>query len=130
MEKDKDTKESKKTLIVGATTNPSRYAFLAARMFAERGLDFVPIGIKKGNVFGKEILDLRSKPKLDNIHTITLYIGPDHQEEWIEYLIGLNPKRIIFNPGAENPEFFQKASVSGIEVLPACNLVMLSTGQF
>jgi predicted CoA-binding protein len=122
--------EQKKTLIVGATDNPSRYAYLAANMFASRDMEFIPIGIKKGEIFGKEILDLKSKPDLKGIHTITLYIGPSHQEEWIDYLIGLKPKRIIFNPGTENPEFFKRASEAGIEVLPACNLVMLSTGQF
>lgn len=127
---EKDKVESKKTLIVGATTNPSRYAFFVAKRFAERKLDFIPIGIKKGNVFGKEILDLRTKPQLKDIHTITLYIGPDHQADWIDYLIGLKPKRIIFNPGTENSEFFEKASSAGIEALHACNLVMLSSGQF
>lgn len=122
--------EVKKTLIVGATTNPSRYAYFAAKMFAERDMEFIPIGIKKGELFGKEILDLRAKPKLKDIHTITLYIGPSHQEEWMEYLIGLEPKRIIFNPGTENPDFFKSAREAGIEVLQACNLVMLSTSQF
>lgn len=122
--------EKKKTLIVGATDNPSRYAFMAAQMFDDRGVEFIPIGIKKGLVFGKEILDLRSKPDLEGIHTITLYIGPANQSEWIDYLIGLKPKRIIFNPGTENPIFFQRAKDAGIEVLPACNLVMLSTGQY
>lgn len=122
--------QNQKTLIVGATTNPSRYAYLAAKMFSERGLAFVPIGIKKGQVFGEEILDLCAKPPLDGIDTITLYIGPQNQEEWIDYLIGLNPRRIIFNPGTENPEFFRRAQNAGIEVVPSCNLVMLSTGQF
>ncbi|WP_092793644.1 CoA-binding protein [Algoriphagus hitonicola] len=120
----------KKTLIVGATTNPSRYAHYAASMFAEREMDFVPIGIKKGKVFGREILDLKTKPELSDIHTITLYIGPQHQEEWMDYLLSLNPKRIIFNPGTENPEFFNKAKEKGVYVVPACTLVMLSTGQF
>ncbi|GAA0878059.1 CoA-binding protein [Algoriphagus jejuensis] len=119
-----------KTLLVGATTDPSRYAYLAAKMFAERDLDFVPIGIKKGEIFGRKILDLRTKPELVDIHTITLYIGPTNQKEWIDYLIGLKPNRIIFNPGTENGEFFDKAVKADIEVLPACNLVMLSTGQF
>ncbi|RIW14513.1 CoA-binding protein [Algoriphagus lacus] len=122
--------EPKKTLIVGATDNPSRYAYMAASMFAERGMEFIPIGIKKGEVFGREIVDLRLKPDLKDIHTVTLYIGPANQEEWMDYLIGLRPKRIIFNPGTENPVFFKKALDAGIEVLPACNLVMLSTGQF
>lgn len=127
---EKERSDNQVTLLVGATTNPSRYAYFAARLFSHKNLDIIPIGIKKGKVFGKEILDLRTKPKLENIHTITLYIGPTHQEEWIDYLIGLSPKRIIFNPGTENPEFFKKAKNAGIEVLPACNLVMLSTGQF
>jgi predicted CoA-binding protein len=121
--------EAKRTLIVGAT-NPSRYAYFAAKMFAERGSEFIPIGIKKGELFGREILDLRSKPELKDIHTITLYIGPSHQEEWMEYLISLKPKRIIFNPGTENPDFFKSARGAGIEVLPACTLVMLSTSQY
>jgi uncharacterized protein len=120
----------KKTLIVGATVNPSRYSYMAARMFLENGIEFIPIGIKKGVLFGKEILDLRSKPELQDIHTITLYIGADNQAEWMDYLIGLKPKRIIFNPGTENSDFFRKAKEAGIEVLPVCNLVMLSTGQF
>lgn len=120
----------KKTLIVGATTNPSRYAYYAASMFSERDMEFVPIGIKKGQVFGREILDLKEQPPLNGVHTITLYIGPQHQEEWIDYLLSLKPKRIIFNPGTENPEFFRRAKDQGVEVVPACNLVMLSTGQF
>jgi len=120
----------KKTLIVGATTNPSRYAYYVANMFEKRGLDFVPIGIKTGELFGKQILDLRLRPALEDIDTITLYIGPDNQAEWIDYLLSLNPKRIIFNPGTENPEFFKKATDAGIEAVSACNLVMLSTGQF
>lgn len=122
--------DMKKTLIVGATENPTRYAFIAASMFEERGMDFIPIGIKKGKVYGRDILDLRQKPALQGIHTITLYIGPTNQEEWIDYLISLNPRRIIFNPGTENPVFFRKAQEEGIEALYACNLVMLSTGQF
>lgn len=120
----------KLTLIVGATTNPSRYAFFAAQRLSQYGVDFIPIGIKKGEVMGKSILDLHTKPNLKNVHTITLYIGPNHQSEWIDYLIGLRPQRIIFNPGTENAEFMQKAKDSGILVLDACTLVMLSTSQY
>lgn len=118
------------TLIVGATTNPIRYAYLAARMFDERGLDFLPIGIKSGMLFGKKILDLKAKPNLKNIHTITLYIGTQNQQEWIEYLCSLQPQRIIFNPGTENPSFSTKANKLGIQTLNACNLVLLTTNQF
>jgi predicted CoA-binding protein len=99
-------------------------------MLQNKGFDFIPIGIKKGRVLGKEILDLRQVPDLKGIHTITLYLGPQNQSEWIDYLIGLQPKRIIFNPGTENLEFFPKAKAAGIDVLEACTLVMLTTGQF
>jgi hypothetical protein len=125
-----DRGDMQTTLVVGASTDPARYAYVAAKMLASRKLDFIPIGIKKGVVFGMEIRDLKSKPPLEDIHTITLYIGPAHQSEWMDYLIGLKPKRIIFNPGTENPEFFKKAQSAGIEAVEACTLVLLSTGQF
>ena len=122
--------KSKITLVVGATDNPERYAYRAVELLKAKAILVVPIGIKKGVVFGEEILDLRLKPALEEIHTITLYLGPSNQSEWMEYLIGLVPKRIIFNPGTENPLFFQKAEEAGIEALEACTLVMLTTGQF
>jgi predicted CoA-binding protein len=122
--------KSKITLVVGATDNPERYAYRAADLLQAKGIPMIPIGIKKGLVFGEEILDLRLKPALEEIHTITLYFGPSNQSEWMEYLIGLGPKRIIFNPGTENSLFFQKAEEAGIEALEACTLVMLTTGQF
>lgn len=126
----REEQSKKRVLLVGATPNPSRYAYTAAKMFQERGFEFIPIGIKKGTVQGKTILNLREKPDLLDIDTITLYIGPDNQKEWIDYLLGLKPNRIIFNPGAENLDFARKAKANGIFVLNACNLVLLSTGQF
>ncbi len=122
--------KTKLTVVVGATDNPERYAYRAADLLQAKGIPFIPIGIKKGLVFGKEIVDLRQKPDLTNVHTLTLYLGPQNQVEWIDYLIGLAPKRIVFNPGTENPLFFSKAKAAGIEVLEACTLVMLTTGQF
>lgn len=120
----------KKTLVVGATANTSRYAFLAARMLNEYGHEFVPIGIKKETVLGKEILNLREKPPIDNIDTITLYIGPQNQPEWYGYLLSLKPKRIIFNPGTENDEFEKMAEAKNVEVVEGCTLVMLRSNQF
>lgn len=122
--------KKKLTLIVGATDNPARYAYRAADLLQTKGVPFIPIGIKKGMIFGNAMIDLREKPELVGIHTVTLYLGPLNQAEWMDYLIGLGPNRIIFNPGTENPLFFQKAKALGIEVLEACTLVMLTTGQF
>jgi hypothetical protein len=119
-----------KTVIVGATTDPSRYAYLAASMLTEYKHEIAPIGIKKGQVFGTEIQDIRTRPAIDNVHTITLYIGPQHQPEWYDYLLSLKPKRIIFNPGTENEAFEKLAESKGIEALEACTLVMLRSRQF
>jgi predicted CoA-binding protein len=121
---------SKKTVIIGATPNPSRYAFIAARMLMDYGHEVVPVGIKRGIVFGKEIQDLRLKPKIENVDTITLYIGTRHQPEWYDYILSLKPGRVIFNPGTENMELIQKLSDVGAEPVEGCTLVMLRSGQY
>jgi predicted CoA-binding protein len=121
---------SKKTVIVGATTNTGRYAYLAAQMLTEYKHEIVPIGIKTGEVFGTKILDIRQKPIIENVDTVTLYIGPQHQPEWYDYILSLKPRRIIFNPGTENSTFEQLAEEQGTEALEACTLVLLRTGQF
>lgn len=121
---------SKKTAILGASTNPQRYAYLAAERLTNHQHEIVPIGIKKGLVFGQEIKDLKEKPMIQDIDTITMYIGAQNQKEWEEYILSLHPKRIIFNPGSENPTLENKAKENDIEVLNACTLVMLGTGQY
>lgn len=121
---------SKKTVIIGASTNPARYAHLAAGMLAEYDHEIVPMGIKTGEVAGKAILDIRRKPRVQDVDTVTLYIAPRHQPEWYDYIMSLKPKRIIFNPGTENDEFEKLAEEKGIETLEACTLVMLRSNQF
>ncbi|SMG33545.1 hypothetical protein SAMN05661096_02125 [Marivirga sericea] len=121
---------SKKTVIIGATTNPSRYAYFAADRLTNAGHEIVPVGIKKGEVFGEEILDIRESPKVKDVDTITLYLGARHQPEYYDYLLTLNPKRIIFNPGTENPELVNLANERGIETEYACTLVMLGSGVY
>src|SRR5688572_13310582 len=103
----------KKTVIIGATPNPSRYAFLAAKMLSEYQHEFIPVSIKTGEVLGHEILDLRKKPPIKDVDTVTLYIGPQNQPEWYDYIISLKPKRIIFNPGTENSELENLAEQNG-----------------
>ncbi len=120
----------KKTVVIGATPNPSRYAYLAAHRLKNHGHEMIPVGIKKGEVAGEEILDLRTTPPIDNVDTVTMYIGPQNQPMWEDYILSLNPKRIIFNPGAENPSFSQKARNLGIETIDGCTLVMLSANTF
>ncbi len=120
----------KRTLIVGASPNPSRYAYMAANRLTQSGHEIVPIGIRKGEVAGRQILNLREQPEIEDIDTVTLYINPTHQAEWQDYLLSLKPRRIIFNPGTENPALAANAIANGIDVEDACTLVMLSAGTY
>ncbi len=120
----------KKTLILGASTNPDRYAYIVAQDLHKYKHDFVLLGIKEGQVLGKNILTGKPNLEQEAIDTVTLYIGPKRQPEWYAYLLELKPKRIIFNPGTENQELAMLAQKQGIEALEACTLVMLATGQY
>ncbi len=118
----------KKTLVLGATPDTSRYANLAANRLVRSGHPIVNVGIKTGEVAGVAI----EKPEVihDDIDTITLYIGPLNQPPLYDYILNTHPKRIIFNPGTENSELKRMASQAGIETEYACTLVMLSTEQY
>jgi uncharacterized protein len=118
----------KKTLIIGASTNPERYANKAAKRLVQHGHEIVQIGLKNGEVAGQIIQT--GKPELTDIDTVTLYIGPHNQPDWYNYVVNLKPKRVIFNPGAENPEFELLLKKNGIEPVQACTLVMLSIGNY
>ncbi|MGB0523695.1 MAG: CoA-binding protein [Flammeovirgaceae bacterium] len=117
-----------KTLILGASPSIHRYAYRAAHDLLSNGHEIVPVGIKSGQVFGKEIIN--SKALQEGVDTITLYISPQHQTEWYDYILQTAPRRIIFNPGTENTELAQLAQKQGIEVDFACTLVMLSVGTY
>ena len=119
---------SKKTLVLGASENPTRYANMAIKKLIEYGHEVVAIGKIVGQVDGVAII--KEKRNFSNIDTITLYLNPLHQKDYEDYLIALNPKRIIFNPGTENFAFAQKAQAAGIQTIEACTLVLLSTKQF
>ena len=118
----------KKTLILGATPNADRYAYKAAHMLTSKGHSIINIGIKQGEVAGVKI-QKADKPYVD-IDTITLYIGPDLQEAYYDYILETKPKRVIFNPGTENLALEKLLDLHGIEPVEACTLVLLSTGQY
>lgn len=84
---------------------------------------------KKHSFVGDVEINKEKKP-WENVDTITLYLNPTHQKEYYDYILSLKPKRIIFNPGAENEELAALAKKNGIEPLEACTLVMLSTNQY
>ncbi len=116
--------------MIGASPESSRYSNIACHMLSDAGHPFVPVGIKQGEIDGERILDIREKPSIDGVHTVTMYLSPKNQSQWYDYILGLNPKRILFNPGTENIEFAEMAKEKGIDTEFACNLVLLRTGQF
>ena len=118
----------KKTLVVGASQDPYRYSNLTIKKLMANNIETVAYGQKSGEVSGIQI-----KTKLEdfhNIHTITLYLNPRHQPDFYNKIVDLKPKRVIFNPGTENPEFYEILKKSNIEVEIACTLVLLGTGQY
>jgi predicted CoA-binding protein len=120
--------EKKKTLVIGASANPSRYSYLAVQRLSANQHPVIALGLKKGIIGNNEIET--EKKAFEHIDTVTLYINPFHQKEYYNYILSLHPKRIIFNPGTENDELFELARQKGIRALEACTLVLLSTGQY
>ncbi|NQU55040.1 MAG: CoA-binding protein [Bacteroidetes bacterium] len=120
--------ENKRTLVIGASTNPARYSHMAIHSLQKHENDVVALAKRSGKV--ADISIQTELPTSENIHTVTLYIGSQRQPEYYNYLLELNPKRLIFNPGTENNELVEKLKSKGIETFEACTLVMLSTGQY
>lgn len=118
----------KNTLVLGASTNPQRYSFLAINKLSAHGHPVKAIGLREGTVGDVSIQT--GQPGLQDIDTVTLYLGAANQRPYYDYILSLHPKRIIFNPGAENSELEALAEDNNIEPLHACTLVMLSTGQY
>lgn len=120
--------EKKKTLVLGASDNPSRYSYLALHRLKSHGHPVVAIGKKTGMV--ADIPIEKEKKTFEQVDTVTLYLNPAHQKQYYDYIVSLKPKRIIFNPGAENDELSDLAIKNGIEPMEACTLVLLATGQY
>lgn len=119
---------SKRTLIIGASENPERYANKAYHSLKNHGHPILMIGNKEGAIDGNKIVN--GTPEFSDVDTITLYLNPKNQESYYNYILSLNPKRIIFNPGTENNELESLANQKGIETIQACTLVLLATGQY
>jgi predicted CoA-binding protein len=118
----------KKTLVLGASDNPSRYSYLAIRRLRKFGHPVVAIGRKNTTV--EDVPVDKEKKQFEKVDTITLYLNPFHQKEYYDYILSLKPNRIIFNPGAENDELASLALKNNIQPVEACTLVLLSTGQY
>ena len=120
--------KNKTTVVIGASPNANRYSNQATISLQKHGHTVYPVGIRNGKINGLDIIT--DKPTIENVDTVTLYVGPDNQPAWIDYIISLKPKRIIFNPGTENPEFESLARSKGIEATQSCTLVLLSINQY
>lgn len=124
----KSINRMKKTVVLGASPKAYRYSYTATQRLSAKGHEVIPIGISEGDIAGIAIQ--KGQPDLADVDTITLYLRPERQKEYYEYILSLMPNRIIFNPGTENPELVSLAQAQGIEVEIACTLVMLSVGSY
>jgi predicted CoA-binding protein len=120
--------EKKKTVVLGASANPSRYSYMAIRRLRNLGHPVVAIGKQQGLL--EDVPILKEPVPAEDVDTITLYLNPRNQPQYYEYILSLHPKRIIFNPGAENDELVKLAKANNIQPVDACTLVLLSTGQY
>lgn len=118
----------KKTVVIGASPNPSRYSYRAMIELQRHGHEVIGVGLREGLVGDVEIeID---RPKIDGVDTVSLYVGPQHQESWMTYILELNPKRVILNPGTESL-FIQKAlDKASIPWEESCTLVLLTIGAY
>lgn len=120
--------KNKKTLVLGATAKPEKYAYKAISLLVEKGHSVLAIGQNAGEVAGIKI-QTKAIP-LKNIDTVTLYLNPARQREYYNYIIEAKPKRVVFNPGTENPEFYQLLELNNIKAEVACTLVLLTINQY
>jgi predicted CoA-binding protein len=116
------------TLVIGASTNPDRYSFKAITSLVQHGHSVNALGLKPGEVEGV-VFDTEQISN-SGIDTVTLYVGPQNQPSYYDFIESLNPKRVVFNPGTENEAFETRLQAKGIEAVEACTLVMLNTCQY
>lgn len=118
----------KKTVVIGASPNPARYAHMAVQRLVAHGHDVAAVGLRAGSIDGVDIQT--DRPAIADVDTVTLYVGPQHQPAWYDYIFSLKPARLILNPGTESPEISRLAHENGVEAVEACTLVMLSVGNY
>lgn len=120
--------EKKKTLVLGASLNPSRYSNLAINRLVASKHPVVAVGLRKGEVAGVPIST--EKENFEAVDTVTLYLNPKNQVQYYDYILSLNPQRVIFNPGTENPQLYKLLKENNIEFEVACTLILLGTNQY
>lgn len=119
---------NKKTLVLGASLKPTRYSNYAIQRLVLKDIEVVAFGLRTGEVSGVHI-DTELVP-YKNINTVTLYLNPERQKAYYDYIISLKPDRVIFNPGTENSGLYKVLKANAINFEVACTLVLLSTNQY
>jgi predicted CoA-binding protein len=117
-----------KTVVLGASPDSSRYSYKCVKSLIRHGHEAVPVGKKEGKIEGIDIL--MGKPNIPDVHTITIYLSAGNQKEYYDYILALNPSRIILNPGTNNQELIDLAKEKGIQVVSDCTLILLSSDLF
>jgi uncharacterized protein len=120
--------ELKRTVVIGASPNTSRYSYKAVKMLKEYDIPVFAVGLRQGEIAGVKIE--KPFPELTDIHTVTLYVGARNQPFYYDFILNLKPKRVIINPGADNNELEDKLVEAGIEVIRDCTLLMLGGGSY
>jgi uncharacterized protein len=118
----------KVTLVLGASPKPERYSYRAVAKLIELNFPVIAVGIREGEILGVAVQKLF--PEISGIHTVTLYVGPKNQPVYYDYILRINPLRVIFNPGTENLEFEETLTKQGIQVIRGCTLIMLDKGTY
>jgi predicted CoA-binding protein len=119
---------SKNTLVLGASANPARYSFLAINRLREHNHPVIAVGKRPAQVADVQV-QVKTK-EIQDLDTVSIYLNKDNQKNYYDYILSQHPRRVIFNPGAENPEFEMVLADKGVKVMEACTLVLLATGQY
>lgn len=117
------------TAVLGASPNPNRYAYRAVERLKSKNIPVILLGFRKGKIAEEEII-LNWPARIENLHTLTLYVGPKRQPDFYDYIVQLKPRRVIFNPGTENIELYKLLQSNHIHFEEACTLVLLNTNQY
>lgn len=123
------TESAPVTVVLGASPKPERYSYKAVEMLLEHGHSVCPVHPVVEEILGCPVYSsLEALPS--EVDTITMYVGPAHSDAMANALVKVSPRRVIFNPGSENPALSQRLVEAGAEVIEACTLVMLRTGAY
>lgn len=126
---DMSASSSERVVVLGASAKPHRYAHQAMVELRRKGHQVIPVHPKLADIDGLPVVnDLSQVPR--PVETVTMYVGPAISSGLADQLIALKPKRVLFNPGAENPQLAEQLEAAGIATEEACTLVMLATGRF